>query len=79
MNRLPDYLPESRLMDSVDPKIDRLRDWLYGGEDFIRRVLSIADGDDPLLHRRRVRRANPVSVNSIFEVTASQYALNVDE
>ncbi len=55
------------LIDSVDPKIDRLRDWVYGGEDFFRRVLSMAEGDDPVSHRRRVRRANPVSVGSIFE------------
>ena len=35
--------------------------------------------DDPALHSRRVRRANPVSVDSIFEVTASQYAASADE
>ena len=34
------------LIDSVDPRIDRLRDWVYGGEDFLRRVLSMAEGDD---------------------------------
>ena len=67
------------LIDSVDPRIDRLRDWVYGGEDFLRRVFSMAEGDDPVLHRRRVRRANPVSVDSIFEATASQYALSADE
>ena len=39
----------------------------------------MSEGDDPVLHRRRVRRANPVSVDSIFEATASQYAVNVDE
>ncbi len=54
------------LIDSVDSRIDRLRDWVYGGEDFLRRVLSMAEGDDPVLHRRRVRCANPVSVDSLF-------------
>ena len=39
----------------------------------------MAEGDDPVLHRRRVRSANPVSVDSIFEATASQYAVNADE
>ena len=67
------------LIDSVDPRIDRLRDWVYGGEDFLKRVLSIAEGDDPVLHRRRVRRANPVSVDSVFEATASQYEVSADE
>ena len=67
------------MIDSVDPKIVRLRDWIYGGEDFLKRVLSMAEGDDPVLHRPRVRRANPVSVDSISEATASQYAVNADE
>ena len=31
------------------------------------------------MHRRRVRRANPASVDSIFEATASQYAVSADE
>ena len=31
------------------------------------------------LHRRRVRRANPVLVESVFEATASQYAVSADE
>ena len=48
-------------------------------EDFLRRVLSMAEGDDPVLHRRRVRSANPVSVDSIFGTTASQYAVSADE
>ena len=39
----------------------------------------MAEGDDPVLHRRRVRRANSVSVDSIFEAAASQYAVNADE
>ena len=32
-----------------------------------------------MLHERRVRRANPVSVVAIFEATASQYAVGADE
>ncbi len=39
----------------------------------------MSEGDDAVLHRRRVRHANPVSMDSIFEATASQYAVNEDE
>ena len=39
------------LIDSVDPRIDRLRDWVYGGENFLECVLSMAEGGDPVLHR----------------------------
>ncbi len=43
------------------------------------RVESMAKVDDPVLHRRRVRRANSVSVDSIFRATASKYAASAEE
>ncbi len=45
----------------VDPIVDRLRDWVYGGEDFLKRVVSMVAGescnrvDDT---RRRLRDGN---------------------
>ena len=63
----------------VDPIVDRLRDWVYGGEDFLKRILSMAEGDDPVIHRRLVRRVSPVSVDAIISATASQYAVTPDE
>jgi putative transposase len=39
----------------------------------------MAEGDDPIMHQRRVRRANPISVDSILEATASQYAVSADQ
>ncbi len=63
------------LVDPLDPRVDRLRDWVYGGEDFLKRVLSMAAGDDPALNRRRVRRASPVSVDQIISATASQFSV----
>lgn len=44
------------LKSPTDSKNDRLRDWVYGSEDFLKRVLSMANGEDPASHRRRVRR-----------------------
>ena len=64
------------IIDCVDPRIDRLRDWVYGSEDFLKRLLSMAEDDDPVLHRRRVRRVNPVSVDAIIAATETQYALS---
>ncbi len=37
-------------MVPVDPKVDRPRDWVYGGEDFLKRVALMTEGDDPVLH-----------------------------
>jgi putative transposase len=67
------------LIDPIDPRVDRLRDWVYGGEDFLKRVLSMAEGDDPVVHRRRVRRVHPVGVEAIISATAAQYAVTPDE
>ena len=35
----------------------------------------MAAGDDPELHRRRVRRISPVSVDEIISATASQFSV----
>ena len=32
------------MLDSIDSRVARLRDWVYGGEDFLKRVLSMAEG-----------------------------------
>ena len=34
-------------IDSVDPSIARLRDLVYGGEEFLKRIQSMAEGNDP--------------------------------
>ncbi|MGB6045385.1 MAG: hypothetical protein WBF93_19670, partial [Pirellulales bacterium] len=49
------------LKGSSDPKLDRLRDWVYGSEDFLKRMLAMAAGDDAGANRRRGRRMHPVS------------------
>ena len=66
-------------IDSVDPKVARLRDWVYGGEDFLKRVLSMAEGNDPALHRRRLRRIQPIGVEAIISATAAEYSVTPDE
>jgi hypothetical protein len=63
------------LVGPLDPRVDRLRDWVYGGEDFLKRILSMAAGDDPALHGRRVRRVSPVSVDEIISATASEFSV----
>jgi len=37
------------------------------------------EGDDPDLHRRRFRRLNPVSVDEIISVIASQVSVSADD
>jgi REP element-mobilizing transposase RayT len=67
------------LINPADPRVDRLRDWVYGSEDFLKRVLSMAEGDDPVSHRRRVRHLSPISVDDIISATAAQFQVTPDE
>ena len=76
LRRLYRKFVKEGLIDPIDPIIDRLRDWFDGGEDFLERVLSMAESDDPTSHRRRFRRLNPVSVEEIISVTASQFSVS---
>jgi len=39
----------------------------------------MAQGDDPASHRRGFRRLNPVSVDEIISVTASQFSVSPDD
>lgn len=66
-------------VDLVDPRVDRLCDWVYGGKAFLKHVLSMAKGNDPVLHRCRVRRVSPVSADEIISATASQISVAADE
>ena len=64
---------------SADPKLDRLRDWVYGGDNFLKRVLAMARGEDEGVNRRRHRRTEPVTVDSILEATAWEYGVDVED
>ena len=39
----------------------------------------MAEGGDPIQHRRRVRRLNPIGVGAILAATASQFGVTPDE
>ena len=60
------------------PKLERLRDWVYGGEDFLKRMLAMASGEDEGANRRRRRRMNPVTVDAILDATARQFGTSAD-
>jgi REP element-mobilizing transposase RayT len=67
------------LLDPVDPRIDRLKDWVYGGEDFLKQMLNLVAGESDSKHRRRVRRSAVVTVDEVLEATASEYGVSIQE
>ncbi|TWU48929.1 chromosomal replication initiation protein [Rubripirellula tenax] len=62
-----------------DPKVDRLRDWVYGGEDFFRRMLALAANEDDAEHHRLARRTSAVTVDQVMLVTAKEYGVSVND
>lgn len=53
-----------------------MRDWVYGGEGFLKRMLQLAAGEDELKHRPRVRRTKIIEVDDVLAATASEYGVS---
>ena len=64
------------LVDPVDSRVDRLKHWVYGGEDFLKRMLQLAAGEDESKHRRQVRRTKIIEVDDVLTATASEYGVS---
>ena len=70
---------KSGLNNPSDPKIDRLRDWVYGGEDFLKRMLVLASDEDEVVHHRLARRTSVVTVDQVLSTTAKHYGVPVED
>jgi len=64
------------LTNSTDPKVQRLKDWVYGGEDFLKSLLAMAGGEDSEINARRVRRTKALSAHPIIGIVAEHYAVD---
>ena len=60
----------------VDENVQRLRDWVYGSEGFLKRMLLLAAGSDAETNHRRARKAKPLSVDQILSVVAEHYGVD---
>jgi putative transposase len=74
------YVKEG-LASPDDPFQQELREWVFGSEDFLRRMVALAEGADRQRHESTSQRLQSVSVEEIVEATscrhgedASQYA-----
>ena len=54
-----------------NPFKEELREWVFGSEDFLRRMVALASGDDEQRHRSTSRRLKSVSVQEIVDATAA--------
>ena len=62
-----------------DPFQTELRDWVFGSEGFLRRMVSLAQGGNDHRHRSTSRRVKSVSVAEIVSATASVHQVDASE
>ena len=67
------------LTDPVDPFREELREWVFGSEDFLRRMIAMADGSDRSRHQSTSRRLKSVRVDEILAAVANYHAVNVED
>ena len=58
-----------------NPFKKELREWVFGSEDFLRRMVALASGDDEQRHRSTSRRLKSVSVQEIVDATAAAHGV----
>ena len=62
-----------------DPFKSQLRQWVFGSEDFLRRMVVLAEGNNPHRHRSTTRRMKNVSVEEIISATAAAHRVDPAE
>ena len=63
------------LAEKPDPFREELREWVFGSEDFLRRMVALAEGSHPHRHQSTSRRLRTVGVQEILSVTASEHGV----
>ena len=59
-----------------DPFQKQVREWVFGSEDFFRRMVELADGEDEQKHQSTSRRLKTVSVHELIAATAKAHDVN---
>ena len=59
-----------------DPFKKELREWVFGSEDFLRRMVELAEGNSEQRHQSTSRRLRAVSVAEIVDATARAHAVD---
>ena len=65
--------------DPVDPTVDRLKDWVYGGEEFLRKMVNLANREDESKEVRQSIRKSKQSVETVVAATAQEYGVTPED
>jgi hypothetical protein len=60
----------------ADPTLDRLKDWVYGGEEFLRQMVQLANDDETSQDVRRNIRTSTRSIETVIAATAKAYEVD---
>ena len=60
----------------ADPTLDRLEDWVYGGEEFLRQMVQLASHDETSQDVRRDIRKPTCSIETVIAATAKEYEVD---
>jgi len=67
-------------MHSVDnPFSNALRDWVLGSEDFMKRMIALAESQNDVKHRRTSRRLKAIGCDQILSVVAKYHEVDPQE
>ncbi|EMI15474.1 hypothetical protein RMSM_07596 [Rhodopirellula maiorica SM1] len=58
-----------------NPFKTELREWVFGSEDFLRRMIQLADGDDVVRLQSTSRRVGSVGADEIIAAAATYHAV----
>jgi len=62
-----------------DPFRRELRKWVFGSDDFLRRMIALAEGSDRTRHQSTSRRLKAVSVPEILKAVASHHDVTAED
>ena len=60
----------------ADPMLDRLKDWVYGGEEFLRQMVQLANDEETSTNVRRDIRKPTRSIETVIAATAKEYEVD---
>jgi putative transposase len=72
------YVKEGLVMPE-DPFQHELREWVFGSEDFLRRMIALAEGSSRHRHESTSRRLRSVSVKEILAATARHHGVKASQ
>jgi REP element-mobilizing transposase RayT len=67
------------MLNPVDPTLDRVKDWVYGSEEFLRKMVQLANLKDESTEVRKSVRKSKRTVEAVVAATAREYGVDPED